>query len=76
MFSAINQVVSSCFGQALNKHFEYDIEQFRLEILNLGIKITPKIHAILHHVPEFIKANHRALGFYSELASASNSFFL
>ena len=46
--------------------------------MNLGIIITPKVHILTEHVPEFCKNHNNSLGLYSEqaLESSDYDFFL
>lgn len=69
VFSAFNNVVSSCFGRILDDNYKTLIDQFDKELEKANILPTPKIHALVHHVPEFIELNQRPLGFFSEQAS-------
>ena len=73
-FRALEQVVMSCFGCDLDPRYEEHIDQFKSKYFDLvALKyanITPKIHAILHHVPEFC-TKYGALGIHSEQASES-----
>ena len=69
VFRSFNQVVISCFGQTLHDNWEEKIKTFKKEIDKLKISYTPKIHALIYHVPEFIVETQMALGFFSEQAS-------
>lgn len=69
-FQALNEVAKACFGMALDDDFEVKIVNFKEAFDSLPIKsVTPKIHAIFHHVPEFCRDHQVALGFHSEQAS-------
>jgi len=70
-FDSLNRVVSACFGKQLNMNFCTHIEQFREDILSLNIGITPKLHCIFHHVPDFCLSRKQGLGTYSEQMSES-----
>ena len=48
-----------------------DIELFRSAYMKLQISVTPKIHAIIDHVPEFCQLKKVDLGKFSEQASES-----
>jgi len=45
------------------------VEQFKIAFSDLGINITPKIHAVIHHIPEFCEMKQRGLGPWSEQSS-------
>ncbi|CAH0555020.1 unnamed protein product [Brassicogethes aeneus] len=69
VFEAFNQVVSGCFGQNLGDEYKDYIKKFKLKSSKAVITCTPKIHALIYHVPQFIEETQRALGFFSEQAS-------
>ena len=50
----------------LDPNYESYIIKFKEIYGDLGISITPKVHILVHHVPEFIKKHQRSLGWYSE----------
>ena len=65
-----NGVVHACFGNTLDYSYAEKIEQFRVSYLQLqGTTITPKVHAVIHHVPQFIQRRNSSLGIYSEQAT-------
>ena len=65
-----NGVVHACFGNTLDYSYAEKIEQFRVSYLQLqGTTITPKVHAVIHHVPQFIQRHNSSLGIYSEQAT-------
>ena len=66
-----NLVRESCFGQDLAFNYKSQIEQFEIAYKKLGISVTPKIHCIFVHVPQFCDLKGVGLGFYSEQASES-----
>ena len=70
-FKALNKVVSSCYGYELAPDYQDKIRAFSKAYLNLGINVTPKIHAVVHHVSEFCELTRRGLGAWSEQASES-----
>ena len=64
-----NGVVHACFGNTLDYYAE-KIEQFRVSYLQLqGTTINSKVHAVIHHVPQFIQRRNSSLGIYSEQAT-------
>lgn len=64
-------VVDACFGSDLRYDFQEKIAEFETSFLDLGIGITPKVHILLRHVPEFCWRHEKALGRFSEQASES-----
>lgn len=42
--------------------------------MELGIEVTPKVHAVFFHVKEFCEKNGLGLGFFSEQAMESVHF--
>jgi len=70
-FKCLNDVISSCFGMVLDTEYEHYIAQFKDVYIDLGISITPKVHILVEHVPDFIKKHKRSLGWYSEQAVES-----
>ena len=62
-----NKVVESCFGNELKKdEYEENIRAFTISYMALGISVTPKVHCVFRHVPEFCKRKGCGLGVYSE----------
>ena len=71
MFKAFNCVVESCYGDEVSSDFENHIHDFRRTFEVLDIPVTPKIHCIYHHVPQFCLQYSCGLGRHSEQASES-----
>ena len=65
-FNALNEVVGACYGFDLHPDFEGKIKKFTEAYLELKISVTPKIHAVMHHVSEFCRLTGRGLGPWSE----------
>lgn len=63
-----NTVVTSCFGRQLKDNYETSISNFKDAYCDLNISVTPKVHAVFFHVPDFCKMFNAGLGFYSEQA--------
>ena len=80
VYKSLNVVVNACFGIGLNQDYKNYIDDFKvhfLDLVELGyVNVTPKIHAIFHHVHEFCSKEGVGLGRFSEQASESvhNSF--
>jgi hypothetical protein len=70
-FRSFGKVVSSCYGDHLDSTFESYITEFKEAYLQLGISVTPKIHAVFYHVAEFCKSKRKGLGQWGEQASES-----
>ena len=71
VFKAFNCVVESCYGDEVSPDFENHIQEFRHTFEGLDISVTPKIHCVLHHVPQFCQRYSCGLGKHSEQASES-----
>ena len=67
-------IVISCFGMNLNPQYQYYIKKFENVYKDLGISVTPKVHILIRHVPEFIKKYNRSLGWYSEQTLESTHY--
>lgn len=65
-FQTLNSVVTSCFGMELADSYDDDIESFKEAYIDLGYPASPKVHALLVHVPEFITRTGKSLGIFSE----------
>ena len=70
-FVALKRVVHACFGYNLRPDYKEKIQEFRLAVQGIGIRITPKLHVIFHHVEDYCEAHGRGLGQVSEQASES-----
>ena len=74
-----NNVVKSCFGRELKKDYLVHIENFADCYLALGKNVTPKVHAVFVHVPQFLQRHRdlkKGMGYWSEQASESvHSYF-
>ena len=65
-FNSFNEVVSSCYGDELKDNYIERIQSFSLAYKRLGISFTPKIHAVIFHIPEFCAVTGRGLAPWSE----------
>lgn len=70
-FRSLNEVVDSCFGNDLDPTIKDKMQRFQEDYDNLEIHYTPKVHALIHHVPQFCFSVNSGLGPYSEQASES-----
>ena len=68
---SFNKVVHACFGNTLDKDYKLKIDEFKMDYLNVGISVTPKVHCVFEHVSEFISRRGMSLGKYAEQASES-----
>ena len=64
-------VVKDCFGSDLSKNYRKSIKNFSIAYRQLGISITPKVHAVLFHVEDFCEFTGKGLGPWSEQTSES-----
>jgi len=68
-------VVQSCFGKDLitvrEMNFEQTIFEFHQTYARLQISMTPKVHAVVVHVPQWCHKHNKGLGVVSEQASES-----
>ena len=67
----LNKIVLACFGMDLDPDFNNYINEFKDLYCTLGISVTPKVHILIKHVPEFISKYGRSLGWFSEQALES-----
>ena len=49
------KIVKSCFGRELNKDFQVQIDRFADFFLALDKSVTPKVHTVFVHVPQFLE---------------------
>ena len=52
-FGAFNDVVAACYSKDLCPDYKNKIEIFKESYLKLNIPVTPRVHAVYFHVPEF-----------------------
>ena len=64
-----NTVVEGSFGKVESPTILLDIVAFEKAFMKLGISVTPKVHAVFEHLPEFLSLGYGPLGFYSEQAT-------
>lgn len=69
-FEALNAIIKECFGMYFNPRTDHQalVDSFHRKFAALGIRFTPKIHVITHHVVEFMGAVEDSLGLFSEQA--------
>ena len=73
-----DDVIAACFGRMhVSDDCKTKIAAFKTAYTSLGISVTPKVHAVFDHVPEWVlriekrTGIKRGLGFSSEQASES-----
>ena len=74
IISALNQVKNTCFGLKLDKSYKEQIQLYKAAYQLLGIKISPKVHALVTHMPQFFDSmqknyHEKGFGFWCEQAS-------
>ena len=65
------KVVKYCFSYDLHEDYKGAIYDFRNSFNDLGIAVTPKVHAVFYHIIEFCDKRGTGLGTFSEQASES-----
>jgi hypothetical protein len=65
-FRAFDRVVGSCFGNELAPRWKQNLAGFSDRFADLSISVTPKVHAVFHHVSEFCEHTGTGLGLWSE----------
>ncbi len=64
------KVVEATFGHVLSPNYEEVISQFGVSFTTImstfHISITPNVHIVLHHIPQFIRMTQMPLGLFSE----------
>ena len=69
VFKVFNYIVTTCYGSELAANYVKELNKFSPAYLDLGINVTPKVHAAMHHVQEFSTLTGRGLDPWSEQAS-------
>lgn len=68
-FKSLNEVVGACYGYELHPDYKEKIKNFTNAYLALKIRVTPKVHAVMHHITDFCHLTGRGLGPWSEQTS-------
>jgi hypothetical protein len=80
-FRCFRAVKQQCFGMKLGANYEKAISDFSTAFGDLEINVTPKVHAVTVHVPQFLSMTNaslnspsaaRGLGFWSEQSVESS----
>ena len=67
--TTFNTVRNACFGKYLLPNYKDEITSFHKEYLKLNLSVTPKVHALICHVPQYCDNTGMGLGISSEQAS-------
>ena len=51
----LHDVIISCFRMSLDSEYVTYIQKLKYLYVELGIFITPKVHILIYHIPDFIK---------------------
>ncbi len=77
---ALHRIVVGVFGQILDPETENDISTFEETFLGAmrthNPRMTPKVHMLIHHEPEYVRRTGIQLGSTSEQAPKSQHTFL
>ncbi len=57
-----NEVVNSCFGMEVAGNPEQKISDFKQAYFTLPVSITPKVHAVFDHVPQWLHRQEAKVG--------------
>ena len=49
-FKVFNYIVTTCYGYKLAAIYVKKLKKFSLAYLDLGVNLTPKVNAVMHHV--------------------------
>ena len=71
---AFNIVVAGSFGKFESKFIIKEIYAFETAFMKLNISVTPKVHAVFEHLPEFLNLGYGPLGYYSEQATEASHY--
>ena len=69
--NSFNDVRKSCFGKTLDPDYQCKIDDFKSKFLALNLSVTPKIHSVFRHLPEFLEPYKSGLSRFSEQALES-----
>ncbi len=76
---ALHRVMVGVFGQILDPGFENDISTFKEKFMGAmrthNPRMTPKVHVLVHHVPEYVRRTGFQLEPSSEQAPESQHRF-
>ena len=61
VYKCFNNVVTACCGDNLSPNYVVAIRKFGEAHTKLKLSVTPKIHAVIYHIPKFCSSNGRGL---------------
>ncbi len=71
------KVVEATFGHVLSPNYEEVISRFGVSFTTImstfHISMAPKVHIVLHHIPQFIRMTQMPLGLFSEEVAEEQS---
>ena len=70
-FRHFKSVVDACYGKNLDSSYKEKIGKFKNIYMQLGLRVTPKLHTVFFHIADFCESRGLGLGFWSEQASES-----
>ena len=50
-----SKVRKTCFGMVIDDNYQKHINEFGKSFMEVGMNSTPKVHALLMHVPQFLE---------------------
>ena len=65
----LREVKNACFSHALAPDYAQKILDFKMAYCQLGLSVTPKMHALFQHVPEYCSRTQKGLAIVSEQTS-------
>lgn len=71
VLEAFSDVVQACFGYELDPTYILKIDEFCERWTSAGLPVTPKLHMVMFHVPEFCREHQEGLGRFSEQTTES-----
>ena len=66
LLRAFRDVIKQCFGADLHQNYRDSIDEFKSALFATGMRITPKMHIIIFHIPQWCDHFKKSLGAYSE----------
>ena len=73
-FKYLKSVKAACLGSGLLPEYEITINEYKESYVKLGLRVSPKVHALIKHTCEFLSLmshsnSNKGLNFWSEIAS-------
>ena len=70
-FRSFKAVVDACYGNNLSSDFQNAISKFSSDFMELPVRMTPKVHCVVHHIRQFCEKHSTSLGRWSEQSTES-----